>query len=227
MWGHVHHLLGQALGALPLASLVVPFAVLLVSLMLILVLRGWPEMKRRWLESIGISVGAMVVVFLFFFLYSVCAAIYADHMSMVAKIRSLEQSKSRLVDPKSRDVEISKLTSENKRLLSEESGVVRIFPVAHDIRPGVPKMEYVFTTGKLRAPVEISATCDFPIANVNVMPMTVSGASVSDTSKIQASPGKFMISLLGPAWSPQSPLWVTVFFQGSVSKMPSCRFAVQ
>lgn len=227
MWGHLLDLLAQALRNLPWISLVLAPAILFFTLLLIWLVRGWAEMKRRWLENIGISALAVALAFLCLYAWSIADTVYKDHVSLVAKIGSLSQIESHLVNPASRDTEISKLKAENKRLRSEESPAVRVFPAVRDRRLDGFEMDYVLTTGKRRAPVQIGVTCDFPIADLHAVPLATSGLSFSEVSRTQSSPENATLFLQSPAWSPPSPLWVTILVRAPVNRTPHCRLSVQ
>ncbi|PYP92774.1 MAG: hypothetical protein DMG65_03010 [Candidatus Angelobacter sp. Gp1-AA117] len=111
---------------------------------------------------------------------------------------------------------------------SSESSEVGIYPVSHDLRPGMPKMEYVMTTRKMRSPVQVTATCDFPISEASatfLVPLGM-GGSAGMFNNQRISERQFRILILSPVWSESAPMWVTVFFEGKVDRMPFCQFQI-
>ena len=67
MGAHLLHLLKRAFSDIPSlvssnwAATFVAIGIFLFSQMLILIIRGWPEMKRQWKESVLIGVSAVLV----------------------------------------------------------------------------------------------------------------------------------------------------------------------
>jgi hypothetical protein len=175
MFAHLIHLLHRALTALPsLVStnwlgVLMSFAIFLLAQLLFLCFQGWASMKRQWKDSVAIGTVAVFVGWMVLYILSIVLIVYDDHQSQVqqnhalqTKLVPLQQVISGLVDPHDRDAEIAEL---KKSLKSYESSAIHTYPVSHDQRPGMPKMEYVMTTGKLRAPVDLTAKCDFPISD--------------------------------------------------------------
>lgn len=106
----------------------------------------------------------------------------------------------------------------------KEVPTIRTFSISRDSRPGIPRMEYVLATNVVRTPVSILATCDIPISDASISPMTETGSSAILMSQKQVSSTKFKFSIENPAWSPASPFWTTIFFRPPVNAMPSCHF---
>lgn len=201
---------------------------------LLLYMNTRKEERRKRLTS-NLLIGLAVTLFVYgtLFVWSTIQTVYDDHHDVVGRWRAvvnenkrLEEEKQGLVNPNYRDSEISTLKQEIEKLKKQGSPSIGIYPVAHDQRPNAPKMEYVFTTGKIRTPVEITATCDFAIADMNTAFLTTGGDFVEMSSKQSISTNKFRVSITSPAWTPASPLFVTVFFAGQVNRMPSCSFDV-
>jgi len=161
------------------------------------------------------------------FSWRIITTVYKDHQDLVKNNLNLTTSASTLVEPKSRDEEIARLKKQVDDYKKEGSPAVRIYPISHDQRPGVPKLEYVMTTGKIRTPVEIVATCDFRISAGTSRFLTVTGGNIETTDHGHISATQYRFLILSPAWSPSTPLWITVFFEGTVDRMPSCSFSVQ
>ncbi|HEY2119940.1 MAG TPA: hypothetical protein VGH37_12195 [Candidatus Acidoferrum sp.] len=233
---HFLHLLGRALATMPTlvssnwAAVLMAVGIFLLSQFLNLIFRGKSYMKRQWQQSIAIGVFSVLAGWFVLYQWSLIVTVYSDHQSLVVHNQELTQKNgelinksSQLVDPKSRDDQIAEL---KKTLKAYESPGIRIYPVSHDQRPGTPKMEYVLSTGKIRTPVDLTAKCDFPIADMGVVFMTTTGGSAQYVSKQRVFPMQYKLSITSPAWSPSSPLWLTVFFEGTVDRMPSCTFLV-
>lgn len=231
MWIHLFRLLGKALAGMPSiissnwTAVFLSAAIFLLSQTLLLSTKGWAAMKRQWAESVAIGIISIIGGWILLYGWSVVKTVYADHQSLIQNVQQLKQDKAGLVDPKTRDDQIKRLKGEVWQLRQAESGVVRVFPVAH--YPRTPNMEYVLTTGTIRTPVDIIATCDFPIADVSMSPLTESGGSVFLSEKHPLSPMSYEMNMTSPAWSPASPLWVAVVFQGTVSRLPTCRFTTR
>jgi hypothetical protein len=106
----------------------------------------------------------------------------------------------------------------------KETPLMRKFIVSRDSRPGTPKLEYILTTNVTATPAKVAASCNIPIADFDVNPMTENGASNSSIGKFRSSNHEVSFDLESPAWSPASPLWVTIFFTPPVNAMPKCNF---
>jgi hypothetical protein len=63
---------------------------------LILRMRGWPEMRRRWLESVGIGVVSVFAGWVTLFLYSVIVTTYHDHFDVNGRWRAVVNEKNQL-----------------------------------------------------------------------------------------------------------------------------------
>jgi hypothetical protein len=181
---------------------------------------------KSWPPAAGGVLG-VTLCWLALFTWRIPVVIYQDHQDLVAANKELLSKNEQSVDPKSRDDEIKRLKQQVEQLKKMGSPAVGIFPVAHETHPGVPRVEYVFTTGKIRTSVVILANCDFPITDAELSPMTRSGGSVFTSSKNRLAPTRYEMSLGDTAWSPSAPLWVTIFFEGTVDRMPLCKFTVQ
>jgi hypothetical protein len=207
------------------------FATEIATYLVVWFLRGKDAMKARAGENFRIGFYAwlvvMVCVYTPIFGWNVVKVIYNDHSNLVAENRHLLASESGLVDPQSRDDEIYELQKEIGEYKKTQSSEVRIYPISHDLRPGVPKLEYVLTTGKMRTPVEIVSTCDFPISAGTSRFLTVTGGSSETTDHRRISERQYRFLIVSPVWSSSTPLWITVFFEGTVDRMPSCSFSVK
>jgi hypothetical protein len=191
--------------------------------------------REHWRDNLGVGVKTVIVVWMLLFAVSVGKSVYADHRSLLARVDGLTKENtqlrnrsSTLVDPSSRDELIKKLRGEIRQYKEQESPAVHVLVVSGDNpRPGVPRMEYVLTTGKIRTPFELLATCDFPIEDAFFSFLTSGNGFFFASSKRRVSRNQFTFDAESPAWSPSSPLWVTVYFQKPVDRMPSCEFSVQ
>lgn len=201
------------------------------TLALVGAIRGRDAMRQHLVETTVIAllavVGQVVLLYGPIYLRSLARTVYEDHQSLAAAARLAEDKNSGLVDPKSRDDEIAVLKKQLDDYKKAGSSAVRIYPISHDLKPGVPKLEYLMTTGKIRTPVEVLTTCDFPISSGGARFLTLTGGSAETTNDQRISEKQFRFVVLSPAWSPSMPLWVTVFFGGTVDRMPSCTFQVQ
>ncbi len=107
----------------------------------------------------------------------------------------------------------------------KEVPIIRSFMIFRDARPGVPRMEYFLTTNVVRTPAKFVMSCDIPIADSSVSPMTETGASTSSIGQNRISANSVKVDMESPAWSPASPLGVIIYFNPPVSAMPRCSFS--
>lgn len=189
-------------------------------------------LKEHWRADLRVGVITVSVCWLLLFAVSVGKAVYIDHDSLTERIQTLTQQNSSLktdnaglVDPKSRDELIKKLNAEIKKYQEQESPTIRAFVVSRNQRPGVPLMEYVLTSGRIRTPVDLLTTCDFPINDAVVSLLTEGNGFTMSSSKRRISTNEFEFNVLSPAWSSSSPLWITIYFEKPVDRMPSCKFS--
>jgi hypothetical protein len=204
---------------------------IICTLALVGAIRGGDAMRQHLVETTAIAllavIGQVVLLYGPIYLRSLTRTVYEDHQGLVATARSAKERNAGLVDPKSKDEGISNLKKQIANLKQQGSPNVGIYPIGHDLKPGVPKVEYVMTTAKIRTPVDISATCNFPIGSASARLLTVTGGSSQSTDDRRISDKEHRFLILFPDWSPASPLWVTIFFDGVVDKMPSCEFKVR
>jgi hypothetical protein len=89
------------------------FVTIIFSILLIGFLRGAAEMKKHWIETASIGMlcflGQLIVLYAPIYLRKVVRTAYTDHQDLVDNDRNLRASTSHLVDPKSRDDEITAL----------------------------------------------------------------------------------------------------------------------
>jgi hypothetical protein len=224
-WSRVLGALGTTTLSIVLFSLGAPIVVFIITMLVVWRTEGGvvDHLKKSAIPTL-IALLVPFVLISFVFLWNTVRAVYDDHQDLVAQARSLSTKNDDLVDPTTRDAEIVNLKNQIEGYKKQESPAVRVYPISHDAQPGVPKLEFVMTTGKIRTPVEITATCDFPISSGNTHFMTSSGGhvQVTDHRRISDTEYKFVIS--SPAWTPLSPLWITILFSGKVDRMPSCTF---
>lgn len=107
----------------------------------------------------------------------------------------------------------------------KEVPIMRTFPLARGGPNPAPHTEYVLTTNVSRSAVDLAVSCDFNIADANILPMTTTGGSTSSSSKVRRSATKVEFSLSSPPWTPAGPLFVTINFVPPVDRMPSCSFS--
>lgn len=204
--------------------------------------------KAEWTGDTKWGAGLTLGVWSLLFLWYTASAIYQAHTDSGAQIARLKQSVAN--DDKSTAEKIENTKREctiretdndglRKQIHDQQDTInncllqlggkqplqVRSFPItSRGQRPGFPVMEYVLTTNITWTPIDLTANCDFPIADTNSTLMTESGGStmIIDNRRISARQREIIIS--SPTWSPPTPLWVTVFFEGTVNRMPSCTF---
>jgi hypothetical protein len=228
-WRGVLAALSTSTLAVVLFSLAAPVATFFVTLIVVSKIDAGKTFLEHLKQSviptlIGFAVPLVLVSLVLG--WKVVGTVYSDHQILVAEAKSLRAKTAGLVDPKSKDDEITDLKKQIDAYRKQESPAVRIYPIGHDLRPGVPKLEYVMTTRKIRAPVEILATCDFPIASGSAKFLTLTGGSAETTNDQRISDKQYRFVILSPDWSPSAPLWLTIFFGGTVDRMPSCSFQV-
>ena len=128
----------------------------------------------------------------------------------------------------SQQTTIGELLAQIGKMQQKQPLDIRSFQIAsRGQRPGFPIMEYILTTNSPYSPVNIIETCDFAIADTAFTLMTTNGGSASfeDQKKLSATSREIIIT--SPAWSPPSPLWISIFFERPVNKMPVCSFSVK
>jgi hypothetical protein len=108
-------------------------------------------------------------------------------------------------------------------LQQKEVPTVRTFNGIREAGNG-PRMEFLLTTNVVRSPVDLTATCTFPIDRVALRPMTLDGTVNFSWKPTRITANAYELSLGNPAWSPSGPLWITIFFVPPVGSMPSCSF---
>lgn len=102
---------------------------------------------------------------------------------------------------------------------------IKTFAIFHDHDGQMPSAEYILTTNVVRSPVDLVATCDFPIGNTTLHILTESGATEElGNLRHQMSATQMELRLSTPAWDVASPAKVTIFFSGTVNKNPVCTF---
>lgn len=186
----------------------------------------WGTALRSALMPLFLSLTAIFIVITGAYFYRVVQTIYNDHQYLVKRTQQLEQDQNGLVNPKNLTDEIADL---KKKIVILSSAGVKVFPVIrNNQRQGIPMMEYLLTTGKIRTPADVAATCDFPISDGLVNPLTANGGSVFTSDNRRISENQYRFMMLSPDWSPATPLLITVYFQpGAVNRMPSCKFSIQ
>ncbi len=207
-------------------------AVFLEAVLLLVIvgsLHGIREMTKHIIEDscIAISIGLLLVVVIYGtqFAWEVAQTGYDDHNELVANAKMANERNKGLVDPKGKDGEIGALNKRIDEYKKAQAPGIKVFPISHDVRPGIPKLEYVLTSGAIRTPVDLVADCDTAISGAELTSMTTNGSTaMMGVNQRQISAMKFELSLQSPAWTPASPLWVTVFFTPPVSAMPHCSF---
>jgi hypothetical protein len=217
------------------AGFVSPFVVSLISILATVLIIGQMQgravMKQHWVETACISllvlVGTMIAVYGPLFVWTVARTAYEDHLLLVTATRTLmqknadlQEASSHLVDPNSRQDEIMKLISQINEYKKAQSPAIRVYPIAHESR--IPNMEYLLTTGVIREPVDLNVECDFNIASADVGPLTTAGSSAFMVSPNRLAQNKFKLLMQSPAWSPATPLWLTVVLVPPVDRMPRC-----
>src|SRR5256885_9573332 len=234
MFHILRHLLHRALQTMPLfistnwTGIIFTVVIFLLTQIAILCFNGWQEMRKFLGKNSLIGIFAVTVCWVGLFGWNVVQIVYEDHQNFVSQNAKLRQQATGLVDPRTRDEQITdlkgKIEALQKALRQSRSPEIRVFPVAHDNKPGIAKMEYVLTTGKPRTPVEIMATCDFPISAVNTAFLTYSGGYSMTTDHQRISVNQFRLIITSPVWATTTPLFTTIFFDPTPDRMPSCRF---
>lgn len=75
---------------------------------------GWPEMRKRWLESVGIGMASVSAGWIMLFFWSVGVGIYHDHFDVNGRWKAIVNEKNALKSGLSqRDNYIVRLQSEN------------------------------------------------------------------------------------------------------------------
>lgn len=203
---------------------------------------GWSKHKwelqyirEHWSANLRLGTITVLCAWLLLFAVSVGKSVYADHQSLIQRIQGLalqntqlRSANSGLVDPRSRDARIKGLVAEIGEYKRQQSPAIHVFVVpGGGSRPGAPLMQYLLTTGTIRTPVNLLVSCDFPISDAFEAPLVEGGGFSFSSSKRRVSANQFAFNILLPAWSPTSPLWVTIYFEKPVDRMPSCKFAAQ
>jgi len=235
-WNSVLAVLSTSTLAIILFSLAAPVATFFVTLGVVSKLNAEKTFVEHLKQSviptlIGFAVPLVLLILVFG--WRVVATVYNDHQELVANAGSFRQSVTGLVDPKSRDDQITELKSQITQLKGQiddykkaQSPEVRTFLLNRAQSAG-PKMEYVLTTGKMRSPVEITTSCDFPITAVGVGFLSQTGGfSMTRAPDERISPTSYRVAIQSPVWSPSTPLWVVVALGGNVDRLPSCAFRV-
>jgi hypothetical protein len=70
-------------------AILMAVGIFVVTLLLLLVVRGWDEMKRQWVRDIFIGVIAVAVGWIGLFLWSTAETIYEDHQAFVTQSANL------------------------------------------------------------------------------------------------------------------------------------------
>ena len=240
MWSHFVNLLADswravlsALGTTTLAIVLFSLAAPVVTFVVTLIVVSQINPEKSFGEHLKQSVIPTLIGFAVPLVLSTCVfgwkvveIVYNDHEALVAEARSLRDKTGVLVDPKSRDDEITKLKQQIASYKQAQSPEVRTFLLNRSQSAG-PKMEYILTTGKMRSPVEITATCDFPINTIGVSFLSRGGGfNMTLFPEERLSPASHRITISSPAWSPPTPLSVVVSLSGNVDRLPSCSFQV-
>ena len=215
-----------------LSPIIVSALSIAATLVCIRLLQGKGAMHKHWWESAAITaVVTVLVLFIVYgpqFMWRFAATIYEDHRHFVELTRQLKQERKGLVNPKPLTDDIEALKRRIANYQRQESTAVRVYPLAPgDRNSGLPRMEYILASGKIRTPVTINIGCDFPISKVGFTVLTRTGgtAFIEKTQPISAN--AYRLLLLSPAWAPQSPLYVTVFFVPPVNQIPACSFEAE
>lgn len=183
---------------------------------------------RSALVPLFLTLIAVFIVISGAYLYRVTQTVYEDHEHFVKLVQHFQQEQNGLVNPKNLTDEIAELKKQIETYKKQQSPDVRVYPLAPGTRsPNIPRMEYILASGKIRTPAEVDVTCDFSISDVNLYVLTPTGGSVFTTNNQRLSEKQYRLSLLSPAWAPQSPLYVTIFLVPPVNRMPSCSFKAQ
>jgi len=163
---------------------------------------GLKELQKHWVETAIIALFAIpTVTFVVYgtqFAWEVAKAGYADHLTLVDKVRILESQKVRLVDPESRDAQIAELKAKlNGKESSSISSVTKeLLPVETFASHGLPTTEtYVTAHGTISDPtfvLECNSPCAYEIAQ------SLAPTSTLPESK-QLSPTRIWVHFVVPA----------------------------
>jgi hypothetical protein len=187
--------------------------------------RIWDKAFKEAIPQFIIGLIVVPILALLAFSHFVVRTVYLDHQSLVAAIAQQRLRQTGLVDPKSRDDEIFALKGRLSFYEKQQSSEVRVYPLSPGTRdPNAPRMEYILASGKIRTPADIGITCNFAIANVSWTVLTTTGSTSYEANDQRISEKQYRIGILSPAWTPHSPVYVTVFFVRPVNQMPSCSF---
>jgi hypothetical protein len=188
----------------------------------------WGIALRSALTPLFLSLVAVFIVVSGAYFYRVIQTVYDDHQFFVKRTQQLEQEQNGLVNPQNLTDEIADLKKQIELYKKQQSPEVRIYPLAPGIRdPSVSRMEYILASGKIRTPVDVDIDCDFSISDVRLNVLTPTGGSIFQINNQRLSEKQYRLSLLSPAWAPQSPLYITVFFASPVNRRPSCSFKAE
>ena len=225
MLPHLYHLLKNAFLDMP--SLVssnwlavgMTVTVFVLTLLFMYLKNDWEYMKRQWKENIFIGIIAVMAGWIGLYLLSVTLTVYQDHRQLASTNDSLRAEKSKLVDPKSRDDEISRLRNDISKLQGqsvEESKLrilVRYYGLATETTVN-NKVGSVFLveglTNKNISPVDVELTCDQDIVPLNTPHLGVGGIYFYLEVKNLTS-RTLEIKIGSPAWTPETPLGIPVF----------------
>jgi hypothetical protein len=247
MWLQFRHLLGYSwenlvgrLGTTTLAVSIFSFALPLLIFIVLTAVR-WREERAKGVTAKKIITGTLfswvtivpsliyLITWFVLLAWSLGTTASIDHSGLLARIRQLNskiEELNRELQKKPKEVvRVEKAMPTVSALTQNVNPQIRFFSVASRAqRPGTPIMEYALTTATLITPIEIMATCDFPIAEVRAGVLTPSGNAVQMESYDRKAANQVEIIITSPAWPPNVPLWVTIFFSGKVERMPSCSF---
>lgn len=200
---------------------------------------GWKQRVKDVALSLGVGGIGMLVLMFAVNLYRASAARDAESRTKTSELTSMlttlkiehavMDGVNQTLQKQNRDQQttIDRCLAQAVNLLTPAQPQIKSFPITTGSRPGVPKMEYVLTTNIQRTPVDLVASCDFPIADLVFNILTESGgsAAVASQRRISARQHEFLIS--SPPWPVAAPLQVTIFFEPPVNRMPSCSFALR
>lgn len=228
-----------------MSTLILPVLAFAATFVGSIIVEDKGELRKAFIKSLiaGLFAGvAMTCLWGTLFAWSLIKTVYDNHGSLLRSANTLQKQNDALNIkigdlsaklnslPSPQDYERLKTQFSSYKQTIEAAQTRKefsVYPISHDMRPGIPKMEYLLTTNTYRSPTEINATCDFPIGEVTEFFLTTSGGSTLSTQNRKISENQYVIYILFPAWSPASPLWATVFFKGSVDRMPTCRFELK
>jgi hypothetical protein len=198
MWPHIFNLLSRSWHAMTAATSTNTLGFVLwtiavtVALWLAAVGEKWWKLRKKaehpfWeavessLLSAIFSAITVSVLVLFAWGWFIMRTVRDDHDYFVALAKQLREANSHLVDPQSRDQKIRELQDKLnafEKLAKRRTGVM-VYPIGHDSRPGLQKMEYVLTTDTVHTPTEFLINCDFPIADVTSEFLTTTGEALN------------------------------------------------